>query len=72
MVLNRSFTVKDRVLIKLKEESQNVNVGGLAIECCKQFEAVTPSLNTFSLNGRQLRPQSSQLLAACRHLMRTL
>lgn len=38
---------QDRVLIKLKEDNQNVNAGGLAIECCRQFEALFPHVTYF-------------------------
>lgn len=34
-------------LLKLKEDNQNVNAGGLAIECCRQFEALFPHVTYF-------------------------
>ena len=51
----------------------DVKVYNLAIKCCRQFEAITPSLYThFPPKVVWLRPQSSFFLAGCCHLMRTV
>ena len=46
-------------LLSLKVDSQEVKVGSLVIECCRQFEALTSSLKPFFPKSIQLRHQSN-------------
>ena len=49
--------------LSFKVDSQDVNVGGLAIKCCRQFKDFTPSLYPFTPRNRWLRPQIAQVFS---------
>ena len=59
-------------VLSFKVDSQDVKVGGLVIECCRQLQAFTLSLYPFSPKSRQRKPPSNCFLAGCRVLMRAL
>ena len=49
--------------LSFKVDSWDVKAGGLAIKCCRQFEAFSFSLYPFALESRWLRPQSSRFFS---------
>ena len=59
-------------VLSFKVDSQDVKVGGLVIECCRQLQAFTLSLYPFSPKSRQRKPPSNCFLAGCRVLTRAL
>jgi len=59
-------------LLSFKVDSQDVKVGGMVIEFCRQLQAFTLSLYPFSPKSRQRKPPSNCFLAGCRALTRAL
>ena len=54
---------QSRFSLSFKVDSQDVNVGGLPIEFCRQFQAFTLSLYPFSPKSRRLKSPSSRFFS---------
>ena len=58
-----TYIVQSGFSLSFKVDSEDVNVGGLPIEFCRQFQAFTLSLYPFSPKSRRLKPPSSRFFS---------
>ena len=64
-IVSEKFSLKNPKLyngygfsLSFKLDNKDIKIGGLAIKCCRQFKAFTPSLYPFYPKRGRLRPQS--------------